>query len=104
MNLKLKPEEAEAAEKRLFGVVREYTCPTDAQFRNYSERSTGLFKRAINELLVVKKDKALPTLTKSSWDLILELAADVCNKLPMGKYNDNYICPANLKRCEGTKL
>ena len=73
---------------------------THAQlFRNYSARSTGLFKRAINELLMVKKDKGLPTLTKSRWDLILELAADVCNKLPMGKYNDNYICPADLIRC-----
>ena len=80
-------------------MVKEYTCPTDAQFRNYSERSTGLFKRAIKDLLEVKKDKNLPALTKSTWDLILELAADVCNKLPMGKLNDDYICPGDLIRC-----
>ena len=66
LNPMLKSEEAEQAEKRLFGVVKEYTCPTDAQFRNYSERSIGLFKRVVNELLEVKKDKGLATLTKSS--------------------------------------
>ena len=89
----------ESAQRRLFGLIKEYTCPTDAQFRNYSERSTGLFKRAIKDLLEVKKDKHLPALTKSSWDLILELAADVCNKLPMGKLNDDYVCPGDLIRC-----
>ena len=52
----------------------------------------------------VKRDKGLPTLTKTSWDLILELAADVCNKLPMGKYNDNYICPADLIGCSRNEI
>ena len=49
------------------------------------------------QLTEVNKDKGLPMLTKTSWNLILELAADVCNKLPMGKYNnDFYLCPADL--------
>ena len=63
LNPLLMPDKAEPAERRLFGMVKEYTCPTDAQFRNYSERSTGLFKKAIKELLQVNKDKGLPTLT-----------------------------------------
>ena len=41
----------------------------------------------------------MPTLTKTSWDLILELAVDVCNKLPMGRFNDGYLCPADLIGC-----
>ena len=41
----------------------------------------------------------MPTLNKTSWDLILELSADVCNKLPMGKFNDDYLCPADLIGC-----
>ena len=87
INPKLMQHGKDEAEERLFGKLREYTCPTDAQFRNYSERSTGLFKKAVNQLLEVKKDKGLPTLTKASWDLILEQAADVCNKLPIGKFS-----------------
>ena len=53
----------------------------------------------MNQLLEIKKDKGLPTLTKTSWDLILELEADVCNKLPMGRFNDGYLCPADLIGC-----
>ena len=87
INPELAQSEKIESEERLFGKLREYTCPTDAQFRNYSERSTGLFKKAVNQLLEVKKDKGLPTLTKASWDLILEQAADVCNKLPIGKFS-----------------
>ena len=36
LNPLLKFEGAEPAERTLFGMVKEYTCQTDAQFRNYS--------------------------------------------------------------------
>ena len=104
VNPELAHQELEEAQRRLFGKVKEYTCPTDAQFRNYSKRSTRLFKRAVNQLMEVKKDKGFLTLTKTSRDLILELAADVCNKLPMGKYNDNYICPADRIGCSRNEI
>ena len=53
---------------------KEYAGPTEVQLRNYSERSTGLFKGAIKDLPQTKKDRNIP-------DLVLEIAVDAHNKL-----------------------
>ena len=34
---------------RLFENINDYTAPVDAQFRNYSERSTGLLKKFMKQ-------------------------------------------------------
>jgi hypothetical protein len=36
-------------EDRLFNLIKDYTAPVDAQFRNYSERSTGLLKKYLRQ-------------------------------------------------------
>ena len=68
----------------------------DRQFRNYSERSTKMFKKMVNNLAKAKKDNGLPALTKSSWDIFLMVAADTCNKVPLGSVDGSFISLFNL--------
>ena len=41
------------------GLVKEYTCPTEVQFRSYNERNTGLFKRAIKEVFEIGRNELM---------------------------------------------
>ena len=45
-------------------LVKEYTAPVDAQFRNYSKRSTGLIKKYLRKYLALSgKAKKFPGCT-----------------------------------------
>ena len=66
--------ENESGERRFLGLIKEYAGPTGVQLRNYSEKSTGLFKKAIKDLPQTKKGRNIP-------DLVLEIAVDAHNKL-----------------------
>ena len=63
-----------------------------------------MFKKMIDELVSAKKDTDLPALPKSSWDLILTIAADACNKVPIGFMNGGYLCPADLIGCRTNQI
>ena len=69
------------------------TCAVCNSLKSWTYTAEMKDKHTKNTLI---KDKGLPTLTKTSWDLILELAANACNKLPMEKCNNDYLCPADL--------
>ena len=56
---------------RLLGKVQEVQNFTDSQFRNYSERSTGMVKRYIREATKRVKCQALPMLQFSEWLFLL---------------------------------
>ena len=94
----------EETPKRLLGLIEHYVAPTDAQHRNYSERSTRMFKRMMENLAQAKKDVGFPTLTKTSLDLIMLVASDACNKVPYGITEGVYVCPADLIGCRTNEI
>ena len=96
--------QSEETPKRLLGVIEHYVAPTDGQHRNYSERSTRMFKRMMENLVQKKKDVGFPALTKSSLDLIILVASDACNKVPYGFTEGVYICPADLIGCRTNEI
>ena len=90
--------------RRLLGIIESYTAPVDAQFRNFTERSTGMLKRIIHNLAGGRKDREIPTLPKSSLDLIMLVAVDACNKVPLGKSEGVYLCPSDLLGCRENEI
>ena len=52
-------EVTDAGRKRFFDLRRDYTAPTDGQFRNYSEHSSRMFKKMMSNLAKAKKDNGL---------------------------------------------
>ena len=92
------------APRRLLGIIDSYVTPVDGQFRNYTERSTGMLKRMIRNLSGARKDREIPPLPKTSLDLILLVAVDACNKVPLGRSEGVYLCPADLLSCRTNEV
>ena len=57
-------------ETRLFESIKEYTAPVDSQFRNYSERSTGLLKKFMKQMCGIGKTETVPTLLRSEMEFV----------------------------------
>ena len=77
-------------------IVQHYVAPTDGQFRNYSERSTEMFKKMMNNLAKARKDIGFPALTKTYLEVIMCVATDTCNEIPYGVHEGIYLCPGDL--------
>ena len=83
-------------DQRLFNLVGDYAAPTDAQFRNYSERSTGLIKKYLRQAAGVEKTENLPVMIRSEMELLCALACGMVNRIPYGRSKELImICPAD---------
>ena len=73
-------------------------------FAIFSEHSTDMLNIMIHNLSGAKKDREIPPLPKSSLDLILLIAVDTCNKVPLGHSEGVYLCPADLLGCRTNEI
>ena len=81
----------------MFDAIKEYTAPVDAQFQNYSERSTGLLKKFMKQACDTEKTDSLPVLLRSEMQFVCDLAASIVNKIPYGKSKNLItIAPADM--------
>ena len=69
-------------EDRLFNLIKDYTAPVDAQFRNYSERSTGLIKKYLRQACGVEKNQSIPIMLRSEIEFLMDMAASMVNRIP----------------------
>ena len=58
----------------------------------------------IRNLSGARKDREIPPLPKSSLDLILLIAVDTCNKVPLGHSEGVYLCPADMLSCRTNEI
>jgi hypothetical protein len=78
-------------ENRLFNIIKDYTAPVDAQFRNYSERSTGLIKKYLKQACGVEKNDTIPVMLRSEIEFLLDMAASMVNRIPYAFSRDMVI-------------
>ena len=63
-----------------------------------------MLKRMIRNLSGARRDREIPPLPKTSLDLILLVAVDACNKVPLGRSEGVYLCPADLLSCRTNEI
>jgi hypothetical protein len=78
-------------ENRLFNIIKDYTAPVDAQFRNYSERSTGLIKKYLKQACGIEKNDTIPVMLRSEIEFLLDMAASMVNRIPYAFSRDMVI-------------